>query len=62
MLSIMFGAVLMAGSSLCFWRLMPVDGREHRLAANPGVSSMITITIMTVFTFGLAMIWNGFSG
>jgi hypothetical protein len=62
MLSIISGAVLVTSSSLAFWRLLPDNGREHRLAENSGVSSMITITIMTAFTFGLAMIWNGLSG
>lgn len=62
MLSFISGAVLLAGSSFAFWRLLPLDGREHRLADNPNVSSMITITIMTAFTFGIAMVWNGLAG
>lgn len=61
MLSIISGLVMIAGSSLVFWRLLPRDGREHPLAKNSGISSMIAITIMTVLTFGIALLWNGFS-
>jgi len=62
MFSIICGAALIVITCTGYWYLLPRNGQEHPLVKNSEVGSMITIAIMTVFTFGAAMLLEGFFG
>ena len=53
------GAGLVGLSGLIYWRLLPRNGREHRLVSNPGVGSTITIVLLTTMTVGIALLCEG---
>jgi hypothetical protein len=59
MLSIISGVALIAVTSFGFWSLLPRDGRVHATVDKFDGGSMITIAIMTAFTFGVAMLCAG---
>ena len=56
------GASLVVGTSAGFWYLLPRHGKEHPLVRNPGVGSMVTIAILTLFTIGVAVMCEGLLG
>jgi hypothetical protein len=62
MLYIISGAALAGVGGASFWYLLPRDGRVHPLVRNSDVGSMVTIGIMTLVTFGLVILFAGFSG
>jgi hypothetical protein len=62
MISIICGAALVVITCAGYWYLLPRNGQEHPLVKNSDVGSMITIAMMTVLTFGLAMLFEGFFG
>ena len=49
------GAAMVAGTSAGFWYLLPRNVKEHPLVENPGVGSMVTIVILTLFIVGVAV-------
>ena len=59
MFSIIVGAVLIVIMSVSFWYLLPRNGQVHPLVNNWDGGSMITIVIMTGFTFGVVVILTG---
>jgi hypothetical protein len=62
MISIVVGAIMVVASSVFFWRLLPRNGQVNPLVTNSDVGSMVTITIMSVFTLGVAILWGGLAG
>jgi hypothetical protein len=56
------GAAMVAGTTAGFWYLLPRNGREHPLLENSGVGSMATITILTLFIVGFALVCEGLLG
>ncbi|HZP70809.1 MAG TPA: hypothetical protein VFB29_12765 [Pseudolabrys sp.] len=56
------GAAMVAGTAAGFWYLLPRNGQEHPLIENSGVGSMATITILTLFTIGIALFFEGLFG
>jgi hypothetical protein len=62
MFSIICGAALIAVTSASFWYLLPRSGRVHPLVNKFDGGSMITIAIMTLFTFGVVLLFAGFFG
>jgi hypothetical protein len=60
MLSIICGAALLVATSIFYWYLLPRNGQENPLVKNSDVGSMVTIAIMAAFTFGAALLLNGF--
>ncbi len=62
MFSIICGAILIIVTSAIFWYLLPRKGRVHPFVESLDGGSMITIVIMTVFTFGVVMLTAGFLG
>jgi hypothetical protein len=56
------GAALVVVSCAFFWHLLPRNGTVHPFVRNSDVGSMVTIAIMTTFTFGVAMLLEGFYG
>jgi hypothetical protein len=56
------GAAMVAGTSAGFWYLLPRNGKEHPLVENPGVGSMVTIVILTLFIVGVAVMCEGLLG
>jgi hypothetical protein len=62
MLFIIGGAALVVISCAFFWYLLPRNGKVHPLVENTDVGSMVTIAIMTTFTFGVAMLLEGLFG
>jgi hypothetical protein len=59
---IICGAALIVGASMGFWYLLPRNGRLHPFVNNLDGGSMITIAIMTIFTFGVVILFAGFFG
>jgi hypothetical protein len=53
---------MVAGTTAGFWYLLPRNGREHPLLENSGVGSMATITILTLFIVGFALVCEGLLG
>jgi hypothetical protein len=53
---------MVAGTSAGFWYLLPRNGKEHPLVENPGVGSMVTIVILTLFIVGVAVMCEGLLG
>jgi hypothetical protein len=62
MFSIISGAVLIAVTSIGFWHLLPRNGRVQPFVNKFDGGSMITIAIMTLFTFGVAILCAGLFG
>ena len=62
MFSIIIGAVLTVMGGASFWYLLPRNGQVHPLVNNWDGGSMITIVIMTGFTFGVVILCVGFFG
>jgi hypothetical protein len=59
--SICGGALVLAACAFyCY--LLPRNGTVHPLVRNSDVGSIITIAIMSLFTFGLAMFFGGLYG
>jgi hypothetical protein len=56
------GAALVVVTCAFYWYLLPRDGTVHPLVRNSDVGSMVTIAIMTMFTFGVAMLLEGIYG
>ena len=57
-----FGVALVVAACAFFWYLLPRNGTVHPLVRNSDIGSMITIAIMCLFTFGLAMLFGGLYG
>ena len=62
MLFIISGTVMVAVTCGFFWYLLPRNGKVHPIVQNSDVGSMVTIAIMTMFTFGVALLCNGLFG
>lgn len=62
MFSIICGAVLVVVTSVVFWYLLPRKGQVHPMVQKLDGGSMITIVIMTAFTFGVVIMIEGFIG
>jgi hypothetical protein len=62
MFSIIFGAALVVTSSAFFWYLLPRNGQVKPIVENSDVGSMITIVIMSGFTFGIVLLCGVFLG
>ncbi len=62
MFSIICGAVLIIVTGAIFWYLLPRKGQVHPIVESLDGGSMITIVIMTVFTFGVVIMTAGFIG
>ncbi len=62
MISIISGAVLVGVTSVIFWYLLPRKGQVHPVVESLDGGSMITIVIMTMFTFGVVLLTAGFLG
>lgn len=62
MFSIICGAALVVITCAGYWCLLPRNGQEHPLVKNTDVGSMVTIAMMTVLTFGVAMLFAGLFG
>lgn len=62
MLSIICGAALVVVTGASYWYLLPRNDQEHPLVKSSDVGSMITIMIMSGFTFGVVMLFEGFFG
>jgi hypothetical protein len=62
MFSIICGAALVIVTGIIFWYLLPRKGQVHPIVESLDGGSMITIVIMTVFTFGVVIMTAGFIG
>jgi hypothetical protein len=62
MFSVIFGVALLAVTSASFWYLLPRNGQVHPLVNKFDGGSMITIAIMTLFTFGMVILFAGLFG
>ena len=62
MIAIVSGVVLVVVSCAAFWYLLPRNGQVHPFVQNSDVGSMVTITIMTGITIGLAIMFGGAVG
>ena len=62
MFSIILGTAAVVGAGASFWWLLPREGVVHPLVRNSDVGSMVTIAIMSVFTFGAVLLFTGFVG
>ena len=56
------GAALVAGTSTGFWYLLPRNGKVNPLVRNPGVGSIVTVAILTLFVVGVAVLCEGLLG
>ena len=62
MVLIICGVALVVVACGSYWYLLPHKGKVHPLVENSDVGSMVTIAIMTMFAFGMAMLFGGVSG
>jgi len=53
------GLAFIIVSVAVFWRLLPTDGKVHRLALAPFLESIIPICIVGGFAIGVALIFAG---
>jgi hypothetical protein len=53
------GIAFMIASGAAFWRLLPTNGKVHRLATAPFIESIIPIGIVAGFAIGAALIFAG---
>ena len=56
------GAALVVVACAFYWYLLPRNGRVNPLVRNSDVGSMVTIAIMTLLSFGMAMLFEVFHG
>ena len=56
------GAALIVIAGAAFWYLLPRKGQVHPIVNSLDGGSMITIVIMTVFTFGVVILTAGLIG
>lgn len=56
---VIVGLFFVAASGALLWRLLPVDGKIHRLAQAPFLESIIPIGIVSGFAVGVALILAG---
>ena len=59
MLSIVAGAGVLGVTGIAYWRLLPRKGKVHPFLKTTDISSMVTIGIMTLLTFGTALLLSG---
>jgi hypothetical protein len=59
MFSTIFGTALVVVTCAFYWYLLPRNGRVHPLVRNSNVGSWVTVTIMTVLTFGVVILFQG---
>jgi hypothetical protein len=57
-----FGALLVVATCAFYGYLLPRNGRVHPFVRNSNVGSWVTVTIMTVLTFGVVMLLQGLFG
>ena len=62
MMPVIVGAVLMVGSGVGFWSVLPRNGKVHPLVEKFDGGSMLTLAFMSVFTVGVVMLWSVFLG
>jgi hypothetical protein len=62
MLYAISGAVLTFGTCAAYCYLLPRNGQENPLVRNTDIGSMVTIGMMTVLTFGIALLLDGLFG
>jgi hypothetical protein len=55
------GIVFLAASAAAFWRLLPADGRVHRLATMPVIESLLPLAIVGGFAIGVALVFASVS-
>jgi hypothetical protein len=53
------GLLFIVASAAAFWRLLPTDGKIHRLATTSFLESIIPICIVAGFAIGAALIFAG---
>jgi hypothetical protein len=53
------GIVFIIASGTALWRLLPTDGKRHRLATAPFLESIIPIGIVAGFAVGVALVLAG---
>jgi hypothetical protein len=53
------GIVFIIVSGASFWRLLPTNGKIHRLATAPFLESIIPICIVAGFAIGVALVFAG---
>ena len=53
------GLIFIIVSVAVFWRLLPTDGKLHRLATAPFLESIIPICIVAGLAVGVALIFAG---
>ena len=62
MFSVIIGAAMVVGSSVSFWYLLPRNGQVNPLVQNSDIGSMVTITIMSILSIGIAILCAGLFG
>jgi hypothetical protein len=62
MFFIISGAAMVVVTCGFYWYLLPRNGKVHPLVQNSDVGSMVTIAIMAMFTFGMALLLEGLYG
>lgn len=62
MMPAIIGAVLVVGSGVGFWSILPRNGKVHPLVEKFDGGSLITLAIMTIFTVGVVLLWSIFLG
>ena len=62
MLSTISGAAVIGVTAAGYWYLLPRNGEVHPLVRNSDVGSMVTIAIMALLTFGIALLGEGIFG
>jgi len=53
------GLMFIAASVVVLWRLLPTEGKVHRLATAPFLESIIPICIVAGFAVGVALVFAG---
>lgn len=53
------GIVFIIASCAVLWRLLPTNGKVHRLATAPFLESIIPICIVAGFAIGVALVFAG---
>jgi len=56
---VIVGLLFVAASFALLWRLLPVNGKIHRLADAPFLESIIPIGIVSGFAIGVALLFAG---
>jgi hypothetical protein len=55
------GIAFMAASVTVLWRLLPTEGKVHRLATAPFIESIVPIGIVAGLAIGAALVFAGFT-